>query len=170
MYQLLCRVNVPVSDGHLPDAASQLLDPVPARADSDHAWSTFWWVFDEDMLFTYLQLSWSFDVLTFLLRAMRSNRVLLTVVQQVDVLEEFSELYSCNEWNGASKDCRLDRSLTVTLHQACSLRSSCTMLHLFKHQLNADARVRTTHAHRPTHISTHIHYITTLHVDTVFRV
>ena len=26
------------------------------------------------------------------------------------------------------------------------------------------------HAHRPTHISTHIHYITTLHVDTVFRV
>ena len=97
---------------------------------------------------------------------MGSNRLLLTVVQKVDVLEEFSKFYSCNEWNGASNDCRLDRSLTVTLHQACSLRSSCTMLDFFKHQLNADARVRT---HIGLH-TTHIHYITTLHVDTVFRV
>ena len=33
-------------------ADSQMLDSVPARADSDHEWSKFWRMFEEDFLFT----------------------------------------------------------------------------------------------------------------------
>ena len=36
-------------------ADSQMLDPVPAKADSNHEWSTFWWMFHEDLLFTIAQ-------------------------------------------------------------------------------------------------------------------
>ena len=41
MYQLLCRVNVTVSGGHLPDADSQMLDHASAKADSNHELSKF---------------------------------------------------------------------------------------------------------------------------------
>ena len=66
-------------------------------------------------------------VRTFLLRAMCSNRVSLTLEQQVDVLEELVRdnrvevnftLATNGMDNGASNDSRLDRTLTMTLHQA----------------------------------------------------
>ena len=36
-------------------ADSQLLYPVPAKADSDHEWSKFWRMFHEHLLFTIAQ-------------------------------------------------------------------------------------------------------------------
>ena len=36
MYQLLCHVKVPASNGHLPNAASRMLDFIPAKAANRH--------------------------------------------------------------------------------------------------------------------------------------
>ena len=66
-----------------------------------------------------------------------------------------SELYSCNEWNGASNDSRLDRSLTVTLHQAgcqCDHHASCST--------SASTNWMLTHVYARTYAHIHIH---TLH-------
>ena len=156
MYQLLCRVNVPVSDGHLPDAASG-----QSNVRSCPCWSGQW----PRIIYMLTNVWWSFDVLTFLSRAMGSNRVLLTVVQQVDVLEEFSELYSCNEWNG-----QMTVDSIVHWQWHCIKQAAIIMHHARLLQAPAECWLTGTQAHRPTHISTHIHYITTLHVDTVFRV
>ena len=109
---------------------------------------------------------------TLLLRAMGSNRVILTLEQQVDVLEELvrdnrADLNFTLATNGmdncASNDSYTDLTLQLTrsftdIETASSrlpLRSSCIMLNFFKHQLNADARVR-------THIHTSL-YLHTLH-------
>ena len=47
---LFCNVHATATCLTWP-AASQMLDPVPAGADSDHELSTFWRMFDEDLLF-----------------------------------------------------------------------------------------------------------------------
>ena len=96
-------------------------------------------------------------VCTFLLRAMCSNRVILTLEHQVDVLEELVR-YNCVELNftlatngmdnGASNDSHTDIRPTVDsiIKQATN---AIFMLDFFKHQRNADSRVRT---HMYTHI------------------
>ena len=85
-------------------------------------------------------------VLTFFFRAMGSDRVILTLEQQVDVFEELV------------RDNRVEVNFTLATN-ACAIN----MLDFFKHQLNADSRLR-------TRIHTHTHYINTLPVYTVFRI
>ena len=107
---------------------------------------------------------------TFLLRVM--GRVILTLEQQVDVLEEFARdnrvevnftLATNGMDNGASNDrhtlietLQLTRSFTDsdTASSRLPMRSSCIMLDFFKHQLNADSRVR-THVHTSSYLHTH---------------
>ena len=108
----------------------------------------------------------------FLLRAMCSNRVILTLEQQVDVLEEFVRdnrvevnftLATNGTDNGASNDrhtlietLQLTRSFNDSdpASSRLPMRSSCIMLDFFKHQLNADSRV-CTHIHTSSYLHTH---------------
>ena len=88
---------------------------------------------------------------------MGSNRVLITVVQQVDVFRGvqwtllLQRMEWCFKWLST-------RSFTDSDTASNRLRSSCTMLDFFKHQLNADSRVH-THIGLHTYTNTHtLHY------------
>ena len=94
-------------------------------------------------------------VRTFLLRAMGSNWVILTLEQQLGVLEDSRTIVSkwtlllqrmqwCFKWQSTRSFNDSD-----TASSRLPVRSSCIMLDFFMHQLNADSRVR-------THIYTHI--------------
>ena len=109
---------------------------------------------------------------TFLLRAMCGNRVIFPLEQQVHVIEEFVRdnrvevnftLATNGMDNGASNDrhtlietLQLTRSFndSDTASSRLPMRSSCIMLDFFKHQLNADSRVR-THIHTSSYLHTH---------------
>ena len=103
-------------------------------------------------------------VRTFLLNAMCSNRVILTLEQQVDVLEELVRdnrvkvnfTLATNVMDNGASCRRLDRSLTAgdTASSRLPVRSPCIMLNFFEHQLNADSRAH-THIHTSLYLHTH---------------
>ena len=102
-------------------------------------------------------------VRTFILGAMYSDSVILTLEQQMDVLEElvrdnrvevnFRPTLATNGMDNAASN-------EVKLHQAgCQCDHRGIMHDFFKHQLNADSRVRT---HIYTSLSAYKHYVITL--------
>ena len=122
---------------------------------------------------------------TFLLRAMCSNRVILTLEQQVDVLEEFVRdnrvevnftLATNGMDNGASNDRHTDIRPTVDSivhwqwHCIKQAANAIIMHHARLLQAPAECWLTCTHAHTHIIISTYTHYINTLLVYKVFRI